>query len=247
MKQNLYINWTFKLFSLVFFLYLFNACQVEQVELAQLDQSENLEIKDYSPVYLYFRTIEIDTLVEVNEKDTISSTYWVFHVDKRFLLKQVVDEINKLQNIKEKTRNQPEASKTFYCFMNSKIKGLSYLDFTPIKYSYPNYFSTKYIKENPDYHSHFDNFTIHFKSNNQITINGFDMPILEMESYIKESLVLSNSTKKAIVYLNFNNNLSFENYLFFWQKIKRFDANLIELSPVHFVYDSEEIADCGCR
>jgi len=247
LQRDIFTKYIAKTLLLGSFFWLVMACQGEQVQLAQLDKPEILELDDHSPVYLFFRTVEIDTLVEVNRKNTIASTNWIFHIDKRFQLKQIVDEIHKLQNKKDNSSYKRADSGNYFSFMDREKKQLNFFDFTKIKYSYPNYYSTNYIKENPDYHVHFENFSIDFKGVNQLSINGFDMPVDEMASYIKETLLMTNSTKKALIYLNFNNNLSFEKYLYFWQKVKRFDASLIELSNVHFFYDEELIADCGCR
>ena len=223
------------------------SCQGEQVELAQLSHGEIVEVKDHSPVYLFFRTVEIDTVLEVNRKNTIASTNWVFHVDKRFQMKQIVDDLTKLQNKKNSSTHKREDSNNLFSFMDKSNQGLSFFDFTPVKYSYPNYFSTQYIKENPDYHKHFVNFSIDFKSTTNITVNDFEVPINEMESFLKDMLLLTNSNKKALVYMNFNNNVSFEDYLNLWQQVKRFDNSLIEISPVHFVYDSKAIENCDCK
>lgn len=232
---------------IAFMLFFMYSCQGEQVQLAQLPISEQLTVEDHSPVYLFFREVEIDTIVDINRKNSIASTNWIFHVDKRFQLKHVVDEITKLQLRKANSPHKREDSANFFSFMDKSKKGLSFYDFTEIKYTYPNYFSTQYIKENPDYHVHFENYSIDFYSPNLASVNGFDMPLEEIESYIKETILMTNSSKKAMIYMNFNNNLSFETYLNLWQKVKRFDASLIEISPVHFVYEPSAIEDCGCR
>lgn len=238
---------TNKIITILTFLFLFVSCQGEQVELAQLSFGEKVSIEDHSPVYLFFRTIEIDTVLDINRKNTIASTNWIFHVDKRFMMKQVVDDITKLQVKKDNSPHKRADAKNFYSFMDNSTKTLSFFDFTDIKYSYPNYFSTQYIKENPDYHLYFENFSIDFKNINSVSINGFNMPFEELESYINETLSMTKSSKKALVYMNFNNKINFEDYLNIWQSIKRFDNSLIEISPVHFVYDELAIEDCGCK
>lgn len=226
---------------------LLQGCQGEQVQLAQLDYPEQLDLQDHSPVYLFFREIEIDTIVEVNRKNSIASTNWIFHVDKRFQMKHVVDELNKLQLKKDNSPHKRADAGNYFSFMDKSKNQLSFYDFSAVKYAYPNYFSTNYIKENPDYHMHFENYAIDFISTKLLTVNGFEMTLEDIETFIKETLLLTNNNKKALVYMNFNNQLSFEDYLKFWQFVKRFDASLIEISPVHFVYDAHQITDCGCR
>ncbi len=57
---------------------------------------------------------EKDTLVEVNKKNSISSTNWVFNIDKRLPLKLVIPEVMKLQE--KKSQQFARQGRFYQCF-----------------------------------------------------------------------------------------------------------------------------------
>lgn len=86
---------------LLLILVLFSCGKKESVLLPKSNRTIVAKVQDYSPIYLFFKTNGNDTLVEVNRKNAISSTNWIFHIDKRLPLRLVVPEIIKLQAKKE--------------------------------------------------------------------------------------------------------------------------------------------------
>jgi len=73
------------------------ACQKKAVLLPQIEQSIVTSVQDHSPIYMFFKTERKDTLIDVNRKNSISSTNWIFNIDKRLPLRLVVPELVKLQ------------------------------------------------------------------------------------------------------------------------------------------------------
>jgi len=69
--------------SLILLFVLFSCGEKETILLPKSDSTVVKEVRDYSPIYLFFKTKGKDTLVEVNRKNAISSTNWIFHIDKR--------------------------------------------------------------------------------------------------------------------------------------------------------------------
>jgi hypothetical protein len=93
------------------------------------------DIQDHSPIYIFFRTKDKDTLAEVNRKSSIISTNWIFNIDKRLPLRLVIPEVMKLQ---EKKRNEKahknEAAQNYYSYADSIGKNLAFIPFTEVYY-----------------------------------------------------------------------------------------------------------------
>ena len=124
--------------SVLLFFVLFSCGYKETILLPQSDRTIVKEVQNYSPIYLFFKTKGKDTLVEVNRKNSISSTNWIFHIDKRLPLRLVVPEIIKLQAKKEGSMHKSETSENYFSYSDSIQKNLAFLSFTKVKYQFTN-------------------------------------------------------------------------------------------------------------
>jgi hypothetical protein len=127
-----------KYVCLVSLLVLFSCGHKETILLPKSNVTLVKEVQDYSPIYLFFKTKGKDTLVEVNRKNAISSTNWIFHIDKRLPLRLVVPEIIKLQAKKEWSAHKSETSENYFSYSDSIHKNLAFMSFTKVKYQLKN-------------------------------------------------------------------------------------------------------------
>lgn len=110
------------------------SCTEKEVLLPQVEKTIVDKIEDHSPIYLFFKNEGKDTLIEVNRKNSISSTNWIFNIDKRLPLRLVVPEIIKLQAKKEGSAHKNEASENYFSYSDSIHKQLAFLPFTKVKF-----------------------------------------------------------------------------------------------------------------
>lgn len=122
-----------KINLLLVVLFLFS-CQNKEVLLPKANQTIVADVQNHSPIYFFFKLDKEDTLVEVNQKNRISTTNWLFNIDKRLPLRKVVLEVKKLQVKKETSLHKSESSKNYYTYMNDKSKSMAFLPFSNIKY-----------------------------------------------------------------------------------------------------------------
>jgi hypothetical protein len=122
-----------KINLLLVVLFLFS-CQNKEVLLPKANQTIVADVQNHSPIYFFFKLDKEDTLVEVNQKNRISTTNWLFNIDKRLPLRKVVLEVKKLQVKKETSLHKSESSKNYYTYMNDKSKTMAFLPFSNIKY-----------------------------------------------------------------------------------------------------------------
>src|SRR6478752_10530499 len=121
-------------FSLAILLVLISCGKKENVLLPKSNVTIVKDLQDISPVYLFFRTKGEDTLVEVNRKNTISTTNWVFNIDKRLPLRVVIPEIIKLQDKKKKGMHDNPSAENYYSYADSVGKNLAFIPFTKVNY-----------------------------------------------------------------------------------------------------------------
>ena len=115
-------------------LFLLSSCQNKEVILPQANETVVADVKDYSPIYFFFKTEEKDTLIEVNNNKSISSTNLFFNIDKRLPLRKVILEIKKLQAKKTSSINKSVTSENYFTYTDTVKKTMAFFPFTKVKY-----------------------------------------------------------------------------------------------------------------
>lgn len=223
------------------------SCDKKDVLLPKADKTVIKDLVDHSPVYLFFETNGADTLVEVNRRNTISSTNWVFNIDKRLPLKLVIPEVMQLQEKKKNSSHNREDSMTLYSYADSIGSNLAFLPFTDVKYLFDNEFSKFYIKRNAEMYMPYHNFTINFNKDNQITVDGNEMERSELPNFIKEFSDFMSEGKTTILHLNFDSSLSYEQYIQNKILVWGITDERIQLSSYEFIYDLKKLPACDCK
>jgi hypothetical protein len=111
-----------------------SSCQNKEVVLPQANETVVADMKDYSPIYFFFKTEEKDTLIEVNRNKSISSTNWFFNIDKRLPLRKVILEIKRLQAKKTSSINKSVTSENYFTYTDTVKKTMAFFPFTKVKY-----------------------------------------------------------------------------------------------------------------
>lgn len=113
----------------------FSACNKRAVMLPQVSGSNlQKEITDYSTIYIFFD--ENTGLAELNKNNLITSTHWVFNVDKRLSLFEVGKHIVALQEKKNtpSLHKNPD-SRNFFSVADMTEQKLKLLEFTKTQFS----------------------------------------------------------------------------------------------------------------
>ncbi len=179
------------------------SCQKKEVLLPQLDETIVADVKDHSPIYMFFETNEKDTLIDVNRSNSISSTNWLFNIDKRLPLKLVIPEIQKLQAKKEKSAHKSETAENYFTYMDKKKKTLAFLPLVEVEY----------VFYNPTLGMN----TLYFKADGKMYFNKQQLSEQELEKYLNDLLI----ERESEIFIGYDKNLSFENYLKYRLKSKK--------------------------
>nr|WP_314839686.1 hypothetical protein [uncultured Flavobacterium sp.] len=205
-----------KCFIVITLFVLVSCGKQEQVLLPKSNLTIVKEVKDLSPIYIFFSTKGKDTLAVVNRKNSIISTNWIVNVDKRLPLRLVIPEIIKLQQKKREDKaHKNEKAENYYSYADTIGKNLAFIPFTNVYYEMEKPIGT----------------IIFFNKNNEI--------LIENQVYKKEKLkdLINKVLPKDVVttfLFRFDKDLSFGSYI----QNKIFIENLkLEMKSNHeFIY-----------
>ena len=176
------------------------------------------DIKDHSPIYIFSRTKEKDTLAEVNRKNSITSTNWILNIDKRLPLRLVIPEVMKLQDKKRNSAHKSEDAENYYSYADSIGKNLAFLSFTKVYYTIGEPAGGDMI--------------IRFKKRN-------DLVLVDDEEIQKKDLVSYVYSIAHVVqpriFLVFDKNMSYEEYIQIKILVRKFDSYNDEV-PKEFIF-----------
>ncbi|MFE3848572.1 hypothetical protein ACFX5D_11425 [Flavobacterium sp. LB3P45] len=202
-------------------LFIFFSCgKKEDILLPKSNTTIVKNVEDHSPIYIFFRTKEKDTLAEVNRKNEIISTNWIFNIDKRLPLRLVIPEVMKLQNKKrEEKAHKNEKAKNYYSYADTIGKNLAFVTFTNVFYKL----------EKPK-----SGIVVFVNKNNEILANNVTVKKDELQEYLNR---LPSKVPKKYV-LCFDKELSYGGYLqyeIFIQELK-LSASKINFENQEFIY-----------
>ncbi|WP_343697663.1 hypothetical protein [Flavobacterium sp.] len=124
-----------KYFTLIIAFLLFSCGKKEEVLLPKSNVTIVKDVKDHSPVYIFFKVKGKDTIADLNRKNAIISTNWILNIDKRLPLKLAIPEVMKMQDKKRNEKmHQNEESENYYSYADSIGKNLAFLPFTKVYY-----------------------------------------------------------------------------------------------------------------
>ncbi|WP_246297010.1 MULTISPECIES: hypothetical protein [Flavobacterium] len=205
------------------FLMLLSCGKDKEILLPKSNTTLVKDIEDISPIYILFQKKGNDTIAEVDKQTIISTTNWVFNVDKRLPLKQVLPEVIKLQNRKGQQSGK-DKKENYYSYADSIGKNMAFIPFTQVVYSLEKQ------KEFEDQQA--ATLIVRFDKHNKLTCNGSDLKL----STFKESLQHFYSDKPIVIYLHFDKELPYEFYITDKIFLAGLKLNNVTFSAKEYVY-----------
>jgi hypothetical protein len=188
-----------KYFILIIVCLFFSCGKKEDVLLPKSNVTIVKDVQDLSPIYIFFKIEEKDTIAEVNRKNSIISTNWIFNVDKRLPLKLVIPEVIKLQEKKRGEKaHKNEKAENYYSYADSVGKNLAFLPFTKV------YYKMEKPMDQPG-------FIFEFRKGNDLVLlnNHFEVKKADI---LKELYKIDFAINPKIVFI-FDENMSYEEYI----------------------------------
>lgn len=208
---------------------LFSCGNKKILHLPEISHSEITDIKDVSHAYLFYNESKADS-VELNRKNLISTTNWLINVDKRLTLKQAIPHIKYLQDKKANSSHKKEGVKNYFTCNDINISNLGFIEFTDIAYFTDEKGYNHDLKTNQA--------NIVFLNQNDIRIITSDNNVVQtnkttLAKTIKELFEL----KETLLYLEFNDSLSFQDYITIKTLMLKLDLENIEISNHEIIFN----------
>ena len=205
--------------SLVLVFLLLSCENKEDILLPKSNVTIVSDVKDHSPIYIFFRTQGKDTLAEVNRKNSIVSSNWILNIDKRLPLRLVIPEVMKLQKKKRsESAHKNELAENYYSYADSIGKNLAFLPFTKVYYT---------IGEPAA-----GNLIIRFKKRNDAVIVGDkEIQKKELVNYVYS---IDHIVQPKIFFV-FDKNMSFDEYIQTKILVRKFDSYNDDI-PKEYIY-----------
>lgn len=206
-------------------LFLWSCGNEKVIQLPEVQHAKITEILDVSPAYIFYNETQPDS-VELNRKNLIISTNWLFNVDKRLTLEQAIPKIKFLQDKKRNAKmHKNEAAKNYYTCNDSSIKNLGFIEFTEVNY----------IEEtNPK-----NNSIIAINSLNNITVKHQD---LKLSGVDVDDLIIqlennfNNSEENIVLTLHLNKQLKFQDYITVKNKLQNLNFENVVINNNEYIY-----------
>lgn len=227
------------IYFIVLVLFFFSCGNDKSVFLPEIDNAKITEVLDVSPAYLFYNETLTDS-VELNRKNLIGTTNWLFNVDKRLTLEQAIPKIKFLQDKKRNAQmHKNENAKNYYTCNDTSIQNLGFIEFTDIHYqsiSIRDFFKDKGRDEKislvlnvisaKDYSLEY--------SYNEILKTTLHTSI---EDVINKIYTRYKTTEEDIkLYLLFHEQLSFQEYITIQSKIQALKDIDVPIDNNEFIY-----------
>ncbi|WP_147677956.1 hypothetical protein [Algibacter pacificus] len=212
------------------------SCGHEKIlQLPEINHSEITEIDDISAAYLFYDA-EKDS-IELNRKNLISTTNWLVNVDKRLTLKLVIPQIKFLQNKKKNASHIKEGAKNYYTCNDTSRKNLGFIEFTETIYQDGP--SGIYLSKQDNSKLAYNTVSVRFNKNEAISIIRIDSSMATTQT--NKAHLLSDLKKhditKNMIYLNFDENLSFQEYISYKSLLENADLKESKISNTEFIFN----------
>jgi len=203
------------------------------VQLPETTNKDITEVIDVSPVYMFYDE-ETDS-VEFNRRNMISATNWLVNIDKRLTLKQILPHLQYLQE--KRQGGEKHSFHNYFTCNNTDLKNLSFIEFTDVMYHEES--SGDYLAKVSNLSDSTNVVVIRFNVNDEITILNPNSESLVTTTNLKN---LKTSFKeidslKNLIYLNFYEDLSFQEYISYKSLFLELDLKQAKFSKQEFLHN----------
>lgn len=232
------------LYILIFFIAI--GCSKKEILLPRLGIPGVQEMYNHSQVWFFYNVEGTDTVAVVNRKNTISTTHWIYNIDKRLPLRSIIPDISKLKHKHANSIHSEEGMLDYFSYADTITGKLSFLAFDKVQYRTDSVLSKYYIKERPEDYIKYNNLNITINPHN-VWINDAKFTQSEFEEVLLPFIDFSAEEKSTLLHLNFNQKVLYEQYLYYKAYLNSLQDDKIELNTTEFVFDQTKVPECGCE
>lgn len=225
--------------TLILLSFLMLGCTKKEVKIPTLAKKGIQEIQNHSQVWLFFEVENNDTIANVNRKNTISTTHWIYNIDKRLPLKAIIPSIIDLQDKHANSMHSEKGMHDYFSYSDTISKKLSFLEFDGVTFKMDNKLSKNTMEEHSADYIKYNNINLVFDQNS-VWINGVKTDKSKFESALTVIIKTPSEGKQPKLHLNFNQSLLYQDYLFYRTIIHAVGAKNIFINHNEFIFDENK-------
>ena len=198
------------------------SCTKKEIFVPQSDVSLVTEITDFTPVSMLFETSKDGEInIDVKNKGLITQTHWIFEIDKRLPLKLVIPEVEKLQAKKRKNA-EAKMLDNYFTYMDTLHKKVAYMPFTVVSFA----------KNNSELEQNAQPLNLKITREGEVKVGDEVLNLLTINDYLNQKY----KEQQLTIYLEFDENLSFEKYLQTKLNLAKINVPNVRISTIEVVY-----------
>ncbi len=205
------------------------ACRKQQVQLPLIGIAGITEIQNHSSIWIFYKSQNKDTLAILNKNNKILNTHWIFNVDKRLQMKDVIPHFKAMQENRNKdSMHKKEGMLNYFSYADTTLEQISLTPFLPVTFID--------LEDDATVQDEGQDLPFHVWveiSNDFIKLND---KIIVLEALEKEIALLgaSDTITKPVVRLIYNQNTQYQYYL---QTKVYLSSNDIDTLPVEYIFN----------
>jgi len=225
---------------------LFVHCAKKKVQLPTLAVKGIQELYNHSQVWIFFEVKNGDTMASVNIKNTISTTHWIFNIDKRLPLKSVIPNLETLQKKHANSIHSKEGMYNYLSYSDTIAKKLTFYKLDEVFFVTDSVLSKDYIKKSHKKYGNYNNINLTFNPNNN-WINDTKLEIGALEGFLNDFIEFSDEGRQTMLHLNFNEDLNYQEYLHYRTLVNDIMKPNTRCNTTEFIFNPDKVPDCGCE
>lgn len=228
-----------KKLTIILLAFLMLGCAKKELKIPTLAEKGIQELQNHSQVWLFFEVKNNDTIAVVNRKNTISTTHWIYNIDKRLPLKAIIPSIIMLQDKHANSMHSEKGMLDYFSYSDTISKRLSFLEFDGVTFQTIGVLPKNFMEENTSKYLNYNNINL-ILDQNKVQINSIETDHSNFKNELVALLALPSEGKKYMLHLNFNRNLFYQDYLFYRTIIHNLSNNNILINQNEFIFNENK-------
>jgi NADH dehydrogenase/NADH:ubiquinone oxidoreductase subunit G len=211
----------------ILFISSFLSCTNKEVLLPKIEIDGISEIQNHSSIWIFYKVKDNDTMAILNKNNKILNTHWIFNIDRRLTMGQIIPFLTAMQKNKNKdSMHKKEGMLNYFSYANTKDKSISLVNFNPTSYIFSNPEVEEKIMEKGIKIIEID------LQNSELYLDNSIIKMNEIMAKIKE--IQSKDSLNPIKFIfKYTQNTSYQNYL----SVKTYlNATSIPVDSKEYVY-----------
>ena len=222
------------------------SCTNKEIRLPRIGMEGIKEIQNYSEVWMFYNESSLDNPLDLNKNNTISTTHWLFNIDKRIPMQHIIPHLETLKFKHANSMHSEKGMLNYLSYSDTLSNKLSYVSFDDITFKTDSLQSKFFIKENSKDYENYNNLNITINPNNT-WINDAKMEDGELPTTLPDFIEFSAGDRQTMLHLNFNQEISYQDYMSFKAYFTSLSRPAILINPIEFIFNPAKVPDCGCE